>query len=207
VLGGTWLASRASHRLDVGHKVLRPSGRTPLTPAATASVPAGGCRPAAKAASSSRRSAKRSQAERPPSTLPGSSRAAPRAPSMPIANENRLVVLTLWVHLVKITTKPAWSEPAHVARAGCDLRTMPPTHIQGLPPRRVWRSIASLPPASGRRTAAAALRLQCAAVWYRLTAGALSVSQPAWPLQFSSRHRAIPEVHRERAFPSAMATW
>jgi hypothetical protein len=71
-----------------------------------------------------------------------------------------LSYLTFWVHLVKITTKPAESEPAHVARAGCDLRTMPQTHIQGLAPRRAWRSIAPLPPASGRRTAAAALRLQ-----------------------------------------------
>ena len=70
---------------------------------------------------------------------------------MPIANENRLSYLTLWVYLVKIITKPAWSllmwlQPGAIY-GQC------PRPIQGLPP---WRSLRSLGHRAGVRDAVVA---------------------------------------------------
>jgi hypothetical protein len=39
-----------------------------------------------------------------------------------------LSCLTYWVHAVKITMKPVWNEPAHVAPARHGQRAAPPTH-------------------------------------------------------------------------------
>src|SRR5437667_10237985 len=47
----------------------------------------------------------------------------------PLPTRIVLSYLTLWVHPVEITTKPAWSEPAHVASAGYGQRAVPPAHI------------------------------------------------------------------------------
>jgi hypothetical protein len=74
---------------------------------------------------------------------------------------------------------------------------MPPTQIQGLPPRRAWRSIAHLPPASGRRTAAAALRLQ--------PVGADDQLGGEWaePLTCCTRRMARPGSRARSATPSS----
>jgi hypothetical protein len=57
------------------------------------------------------------------------------APGVPIADENRIVVPDILGTAVKITTKPAWSGPAHVASAGYGQRVVPLAQIEGLSTR------------------------------------------------------------------------
>ena len=92
----------------------------------------------------------RAAGARPPTWPPGSCPASLTAPGLAMASahtpgsapacaagakcahcqrESSLPYLTLWVHPVKITTKPAWRKPAHMALAGYGQRAVPPAHI------------------------------------------------------------------------------